>query len=71
MTRSEIIEKLVGRLIIKDNIEVFLDCQENNGVKSITYKDVSQHSYYGVTGDSWEEVYLQMKDNLRNEGHTN
>lgn len=69
MTRSEVIDKLIGRLIIKGNIEVFLDCQENNGVKSITYKDGNQYSYYGVTGDSWEEVYLQMRDNLKNEGY--
>ncbi|MCC7331220.1 MAG: hypothetical protein IT232_01320 [Flavobacteriales bacterium] len=68
MTRSEVINKLIGRLIIKDNIEVFLDCQENNGVKSINYKDVNQYSYFGVTGNSWEEVYLQMIDNLKNEG---
>ena len=67
MTRAEVQRKLIGRLIIKNGIEVFLDCQENAGIKSITYKDISKFSHYGVTGTTWEEVYLQMKDNLRNE----
>jgi len=69
MTRSEVVSKLIGRLVIKNDIEVFLDCQENNGIKSIAYKDVNQYSYFGVSGDSWEEIYLQIRDNLKNEGY--
>jgi len=52
-------------MIIKDNIEVFLDCQDNNGVKSITYKDANKHSHFGVTGETWNDVYAQMTENLR------
>ena len=65
MTRSDVQRKLMGRMIINDNIEVFLDCQENNGVKSITYKDANKHSHFGVTGETWNDVYNQMTENLR------
>ena len=65
MTRSEVQRKLMERMIIKGDIEVFLDCQDNNGVKSITYKDANKHSHFGVTGETWNDVYAQMTENLR------
>ncbi|MCB0408678.1 MAG: hypothetical protein KDD29_00560 [Flavobacteriales bacterium] len=68
MTRSDVLRKLIGRMIIKGDIEVFLDCQENNGIKSITYKDVNKYSYYGVTSNTWEDAYNQMHSNLKEAG---
>ena len=65
MTRSDVQRKLMGRMIIKENIEVFLDCQENNSVKSITYKDANKYSHFEVTGETWNDVYSQMTNILR------
>ncbi|MCB0410496.1 MAG: hypothetical protein KDD29_09780 [Flavobacteriales bacterium] len=45
-------------MIIQNNIEVFLDCQEHDGIKSITDKDINKYSYYGVTSNTWEEAGL-------------
>lgn len=68
MTRSDVLRKLIGRMIIQNDIEVFLDCQEHDGIKSITYKDINKHSYYGVTSNTWEDAYNQMLGNLKEAG---
>lgn len=69
MTRSEVVLKLESRMTLKEGIEVYLDCQECDGVKSIRYKDINNHLYFEVKGDSWDSVYHQITELLEKEGY--
>jgi hypothetical protein len=69
MTRSEVVLKLESRMMLKEGIEVYLDCQECDGIKSIRYKDINNHLYFEVKGDSWISVYQQITELFENEGY--
>ena len=69
MTRSEVVSTLESRMMLKEGIEVYLDCQECDGIKSIAYKDISNHTYFKVRGDSWLNVYQQITELLEKEGY--
>ncbi|HEY9084038.1 MAG TPA: hypothetical protein VIN73_11940 [Vicingaceae bacterium] len=55
--------------MLREGVELYLDCQECDGIKSIAYKDISNLAYFKVRGDSWLSVYQQITELLEKEGY--